>query len=702
MKQIYFFGAALLVVLCVSCKKSFSPVETDGHSLWFASLEAVQSPLTADLTTEELAQRNIDLYWKDGRKVTFVQGTSEELGNEGFSLKSEKSEVVIAANTPIGCLYGSYELIRRQESGSMLSVGETFNSVPAYQYRVLNHWDNPNGTVERGFAGQSIWKWEAMSPANDDLKALYREYAAANASVGINGTVLNNVNADPCMLSAEYLSKVKMLADIFRPYGIKVFLSINFAAPKHLGGLQTSDPLDVQVASWWKNKIEEIYSLIPDFGGFLVKANSEGQSGPQDYGRTHADGANMLAAALKPHGGIVMWRAFVYAPTSPDRAMQAVEEFKPLDGQFLDNVIIQVKNGPVDFQPREPFSPLFGQLEHTQVMPELQITQEYMGHSNHLVYLHPMWKECLDSDTYQYGKGSTVAAMTSCIAATETRKIRSRYTAIAGVANIGDSVNWCGHPFAAANWYAFGRLAWNPSLSSEQIAREWLCQTFGTQDEKFIEPVAGMMLSSHEAAVHYEMPLGIHHAFAGAGHYGPGPWEGSIRPDWSPMYYHKAAEDGVGFDRTLTGSGAVAQYHEPLCSMYNDVTTCPENLLLWFHHLPWSYTMKSGHTLWDELCLTYQAGIDTARSYIDVWNSVESYVCGSTYSQVAWRIERQAKDAIWWRDAVIQYFQQYSQMSLPEGCSPFQHSLDELRAFRLRISNYETPDPERLPEYILK
>ncbi len=669
------------------------PADTDGHTLWLG--EAAAALPSCSQTTLDVVNANLGFL---SEKVSLERLASfdESLGEEGYRLTWDKAGVTASANTEQGLLYASFDLLRRQACCQKPVVGETVSSVPAFRYRLLNHWDNPNGTVERGFAGKSLWKWEEI--VVDDLAAnapIYAEYARANASIGINGTVLNNVNANPCMLTEEYLIKVKTLADIFRPYGLKVYLSLNFAAPKHLAGLNTSDPLDEKVVEWWNGKVAEIYSLIPDFGGFLVKANSEGQSGPQDYGRTHADGANMLADALKPYGGIVMWRAFVYAATSPDRARQAVEEFKPLDGQFRDNVIIQIKNGPIDFQPREPFSPLFGQLERTQVMAEMQVTQEYLGHSNHLVYLHPMWKECLDSDTYQKGEGSTVAAIT------EGKVIPYRYSAIAGVANIGDSINWCGHHFAQANWYAFGRMAWNPDLSSEQIADEWLKQTFATTDKHFIQPVKEMMLSSRETTVHYEMPLGLHHVFAGAGHYGPGPWEGSIRPDWSPLYYHKAGADGVGFDRTRNGSAAVEQYHEPLCSMYNDVTTCPEELLLWFHHLPWDYTMKSGRTLWDELCLTYQSGIDAVRSYMEVWNGVEPYVDNHRFQQVAVKLERQAKDAIWWRDAVMRYFQSFSGLDLPEGCTPFQHDLDYLRQFRLRISIYETPALDKLPEYVL-
>ena len=668
-KYVFGLSVALMAMSLQSCTQA-RPENKSGHDLWLGD---ITSPVFA------ANKKLLDNYDKT-------------LGEEGFRIKNnQKGDAVVYANTEAGLMYGTYHLKRLYDCG--VKVDDEIVEVPAYKYRILNHWDNPNLTVERGYAGKSLWKWEELP---GKIRPEYEEYARANASIGINGTVLNNVNADPCMLTREYLEKVKVLADIFRPYNIKVYLSLNFAAPKHLANLKTSDPLDKDVIKWWNDKVAEIYSIIPDFGGFLVKANSEGQSGPQDYGRTHADGANMIADALKPYGGIVMWRAFVYAAESPDRANQAVEEFMPLDGQFRDNVIIQIKNGPIDFQPREPFSPLFGQLEHTNVMAEMQITQEYLGHSNHMVYLHPMWKECLDSDTYQKGEGSTVAAIT-------LGKVHgnTKYSAIAGVTNIGDSVNWCGHHMAQANWYAFGRMAWNPDLSSEQIVDEWIKQTF-TADKKFVEPVAKMLLASREACVKYEMPLGLHHCFSGAGHYGPGPWDRSSRPDWEPAYYHKAATDGIGFNRTTTGSNNVSQYNEPLKSIYNNVETCPDELILWFHHLPWDYKMKSGRTLWNELCYTFQEGIDEARGFIGTWESVEKYVDPYRYGQVHEKLVRQAKDAIWWRDALMLYFQQYSKMDIPADCTQPQHTLDELRRFRLRISNYETPALDKLPEYTLE
>lgn len=686
------FVLALAGIIAGSCS-SAELKDENGHNLWFHSLtDGEAQVLSEDKTTLGIADSEIFNYWKGKQTVSCIVCKEAEpsLGNEGYRIEFGRKSIEIYANREIGVLYGVYDLLRRQETDNVPTDGH-ITEVPAFDVRILNHWDNPNLTVERGFAGKSLWKWRELP---ETVRPEYEEYARANASIGINATVLNNVNADPCMLTDEYLQKVKVLADIFRPYGIKVYLSLNFAAPKHLAGLKTSDPLDPDVIKFWNDKVAEIYSLIPDFGGFLVKANSEGQSGPQDYGRTHADGANMIADALKPYGGIVMWRAFVYAATAEDRAMQAVDEFMPLDGQFHDNVIIQIKNGPIDFQPREPFSPLFGQLQKTKSMVEVQITQEYLGHSNHLVYLHPMWKECLDSDTYMRGEGSTVAGIT------EGNVIGYKISAISGVANIGDSINWCGHHFAQSNWYAFGRMAWNPELTSEQIADEWIKQTF-TSDAKFVEPIRQLMLESRENTTHYEMPLGLHHIFAGPGHYGPGPWEQSMRRDWSPTFYHKAAADGIGFDRTMQGSGAVAQYHEPLKSLYENLETCPEELILWFHHLPWDYQMKNGETLWNALCHTYQQGIDAAAGYIDTWDSVSKYVDAWRFRQVREKLVRQAKDALWWRDACIGYFQQFSGMELPSDCSPFQHSYDELRKFRLRISNFETPAPAVLPEYEL-
>ncbi|HEX3934416.1 MAG TPA: alpha-glucuronidase, partial [Puia sp.] len=531
----------------------------------------------------------------------------------------------------VGILYGVYDLLRRQRTGEK-STGEVCN--PSYEVRILDHWDNLNGTVERGYAGNSIfWRMDDPFSVTGADKRLWQEYARANASIGINGSVLDNVNASPRILTADYLARVKAIADILRPYGVKAYLAVNFASPILTGGLKTADPLDPSVIAWWRNKVKEIYDLVPDLGGFLVKASSEGQPGPQQYGRSHADGANMLADALKPYGGIVMWRAFVYTANDKDRAKQAYSEFMPLDGKFRDNVIIQVKNGPVDFQPREPFSPLFGAMKKTAVMPEFQITQEYLGHSVYLVFLSTMWEECLKSDTYQQGEGSTVARCT------DGSIYPQKYTAIAGVANIGLDTNWCGYLFAQANWYAFGRLAWNDTLNSSRIADEWLKLTFnadvsrkrgGRQEwtSNFLAPVKQMMLDSREAAVNFMMPLGLHHIMSANGHYGPGPWwaPAKVRPDWTPRYYHQADANGIGFDRTTNGSDAVSQYHEPLASEFNDAATCPYNYLLWFHHLPWNYKMKNGETLWDALCHHWDTGVRQVREFQKIWDRAQPFV----------------------------------------------------------------------------
>ena len=602
-----------------------------------------------------------------------------DLHEDGFMIKDTQLGRHIIAKTDVGAMYGRYALQRMEQTGQAdgpLDVREE----PSYDRRILNHWDNLDNTVERGYAGWSIWHWGEPVPV-----ALIRQYSQLNASIGINGSVLNNVNAAPEMLRRDYLERAAEIADIMRPYGIHVYLSVNFSSPTVLGGLETSDPLNNEVRRWWDDKVAEIYSLIPDFGGFLVKANSEGRPGPQDFGRTHADGANMLADALAPHGGIVMWRAFVYSPKSSDRANQAVEEFEPLDGQFRDNVLIQIKNGPVDFQPREPFSPLLGRMSKTALMPEFQITQEYLGFSNHLVYLIPLFKECLDSDTYCKGKGSTVAAVTTGSVFPDAYKT----TAIAGVANIGRDKNWCGHEFAKSSWYGFGRMAWDISLTAEDIAMEWLQLTF-TSDTDFTEPVLDMMMSSREAAVDYMMPLGFHHLFAWEHHYGPEPWceiEGA-RADWLPRYYHKADTHGVGFDRTREGSGNVDQYHEPLASIYNSIENCPEELLLWFHHVPWTHIMSSGRTLWDEICFRYDRGVKTARSYLSTWDAMKPYVDHERWEAVRAKLEIQESDARWWRDACIQYFGEFSGMPVPKEIEQPERPLDELKKIKLDLKHH--------------
>jgi len=608
-----------------------------------------------------------------------VVDTTLDLKHDGFMIKDTPDGRKVMAKTDIGAMYGTYALQRLERTGK--AGGELdIREEPSYERRILNHWDNLDNTVERGYAGWSIWHWGEPVPVE-----LIKEYARLNASVGINGSVLNNVNATPEMLRRDYLERVAEIADIMRPYGVRVYLSVNFSSPAQLGGLPDSDPLRPEVQEWWADKVAEIYGLIPDFGGFLVKANSEGLPGPQDFGRTHADGANMLADALKPFDGIVMWRAFVYSPKSSDRACQAYDEFAPLDGQFRDNVLIQIKNGPVDFQPREPFSPLFGHMPNTQMMAEFQITQEYLGFSNHLVYLIPLFKECLDSDTYCKGEGSTIADIT-------TGKLYPdvyNTTAIAGVANIGRDENWCGHHFAQSSWYGFGRMAWDVTLTAEEIAQEWLEQTF-TSDPDFVEPVLDMMMTSREAAVDYMMPLGFHHIFAWTHHYGPEPWCDipGARADWLPKYYHKADAEGVGFDRTRAGSGNVDQYHEPLASLYNSIETCPEELLLWFHHVPWTHRMSSGRTLWDEICHRYDRGVKKVREYQAVWEKAKPYVDAERWEAVRAKLEIQESDARWWRDACVQYFGEFSGMPVPADVEQPERPLEELKMIKLDMKHH--------------
>lgn len=646
----------------------------NGSNLWLRQEPSCQATVVCDITSPviDVARKELASLWKGGEVILRISADREHygLGDEGYTIRSAGNDIILESSAEKGLLYAAYHLLRLQAEGNdckNLNISES----PLYEYRILNHWDNIDGTVERGYAGKSLWKWEELPTV---ISPAYEKYARANASVGINGTVLNNVNASVEILSDKYLAKVKALSDIFRPYGIKVYLSVNFASPMKLGGLDTADPMDEKVAEWWKRKVHEIYSLIPDFGGFLVKANSEGQPGPCDYGRTHAQGANMLASALKPYGGIVMWRAFVYSPTDDDRAKQAYLEFKPLDGKFLDNVIVQVKNGPIDFQPREPYSPLFGSMPHTPLMVEFQITQEYLGHSNHLTYLAPMWKEF-----YEYVSPYSIKA-------------------VAGVANIGNDVNWCGHDFAQSNWYAFGRLAWNPELSSSQIAREWLVQTF-TDESEFLNPVEEMMLESREAVVDYMMPLGLHHIFAWSHHYGPEPWceIPGARADWLPSYYHCADREGIGFDRTTTGSDAVSQYPDSLAAVFNSLSSCPEEFLLWFHHVSWDYKLKSDNTLWDELCYKYQTGVDKAQEFCEVWNQMSDYVDSERYQAIANRLKIQADDAVWWKDACLEYFRTFSRMKYPSGVDKPVFRLKELKKVRLPISNYECPSEDILP-----
>ena len=586
----------------------------------------------------------------------------DQVNNEGYIIKTfslnNKNHILITGNTDIGVLYGVFNFLKLLQTNKSI---ENLNIVdsPKINIRMLNHWDNLNGTVERGYAGSSLWNWQKLP---DFIDQRYIDYARANASIGINGTVLNNVNANALILTPQYLEKVEALANTFRPYGIKVYLTARFSAPIEIGGLKTADPYNAEVKNWWKEKAREIYKRIPDFGGFLVKANSEGQPGPQNYGRNHVDGANMLADALAPFGGIVMWRAFVYSEHDVnDRAKQAYSEFVPYDGQFRDNVIVQVKNGAIDFQPREPFHPMFGAMPKTPLMMEFQITQEYLGFSSHLMYLPKLYQEVLESDTFSKGKGSTVAKIID--GSLDNHKL----TGIAGVANIGSDINWTGHPFAQANWYGFGRLAWNPHLDSETIADEWLRMTF-SNDETFVNPIKEMMLKSREAVVNYMTPLGLHHIMNTGHHYGPGPWVSNLtRPEWNPVYYHKADKNGIGFDRSKTGSNATAQYNQEVAQVFNDVKTCPEKDLLWFHHLSWDYKLKNGQTLWNGMALKYQEGVDEVATMQTTWNKMGNYMDKTRFKEVQMLLNIQYKEAKWWRDACLLYFQQFSGKELPKG-----------------------------------
>jgi alpha-glucuronidase len=581
------------------------------------------------------------------------------VGPEGYLIRSTRigghSVTVIASEGAAGTLYGTFHFLRLMQTRQTIADLDVAQR-PRIARRVLDHWDNLDGTIERGYAGPSLWQWAEL-PGRVDPRTL--DYARANASIGINGTVINNVNARPESLDASYLGKTAALAKALRPYGLRVYLSANFAAPKLLGGLSTADPLDPAVAKWWRDKASEIYRLIPDFGGFLVKANSEGQPGPQDYGRTHADGANVLADAVAPHGGIVMWRAFVYdAKVDPDRTKRAYLEFVPLDGKFRANVFAQVKNGPLDFMPREPFHPLFGALPHTPIMAELQITQEYLGQSTHLVYLAPMWKEFLDAETYTSGPGSSVAKIVDGTLQGEAR------TGIAGVANTGHDPNWCGHHFAQANWFAYGRLAWDPGQGAEAIAEDWIRMTW-SQDPAVVATIRSMMLGSREAFVRYTMPLGLHHLIGGD-HYAPMPENADPRRlDWSAVYYHRAAADGIGVDHTAKGSGAVGQYRSPLREQWNDPASTPENLLLWFHRLGWDYRMKSGRTLWDELVHEYRRGAEEARELETRWRTLDGKVDGERHRAVLGKLRQQTTDAAAWRDKCLRYFGQFSGRPLP-------------------------------------
>lgn len=649
--------------------------QSDGSQLWLGKQYANSCQVISQLpddTTAKIAKQELENNWR-GKNVELKIDKRLNLG-EGYNIYARPAqqgdniqyEATITASNPIGLLYGAYELIRLQNtdayntgSGNQQNFSKAIDETekPQVGLRILNHWDNLDGSIERGYAGKSIFKWEEIKLGKNGKggsisKSLHDRlitYARANASLGINGSVLNNVNASPKMMTAEYINKVKIIANILRPYGIRVYLSINFASPMALGYTKTADPLDKKVQQWWKKKAKEIYATIPDFGGFLVKANSEGQPGPGDYHRTHADGANMLADAVKPYGGIIMWRSFVYGANhkGEDRVKQAVSEFKGMDGKFRDNVILQSKNGPLDFQPREPYAPIFDNIKQTPQIAELQITQEYLGQSKHLTYLAPMWKEF-------FGFVNP-----------------DRLVGISGVANIGDDANWCGHPFSQANWYAFGRLAWNPSLTAEEIAHEWLVQTYENQDERFTKPVEMMMMTSREACVNYMMPLGLHHIFKFDHHYGPEPdgFIASYPLEWCPVYYHKADAQGVGFDRSSKGTDAVGQYPEPYRSQYDNIETCPEEYLLWFHHVAWDYKMKSGSTLWQELCMKYNMGVAMVEVYRDFWHtSAKQYMKGheQEWQHTDSLLNVQLENAKEWRNTCLKYFQTFSKMKIYE------------------------------------
>ena len=668
MKKYLIFLFTVLTSLHVSA-------QSDGSQLWLGKQYANSCQVISQLpdnATAKIAKQELENNWR-GKNVELKIDKALNLG-EGYNIYARPAqqgdniqyEATITASNPIGLLYGAYELIRLQNtdayntgSGNQQNFSKAIDETkkPQVGLRILNHWDNLDGSIERGYAGKSIFKWEEIKLGKNgkggsiskNLHDRLITYARANASLGINGSVLNNVNASPKMMTAEYINKVKVIANILRPYGIRVYLSINFASPMALGYTKTADPLDKKVQQWWKKKAKEIYAAIPDFGGFLVKANSEGQPGPGDYHRTHAEGANMLADAVKPYGGIIMWRSFVYGANhkGEDRVKQAVSEFKGMDGKFRDNVILQSKNGPLDFQPREPYAPIFDNIKQTPQIAELQITQEYLGQSKHLTYLAPMWKEFFDFVN------------------------PDKLVGISGVANIGDDANWCGHPFSQANWYAFGRLAWNPSLTAEEIAHEWLVQTYENQDERFTKPVEMMMMTSREACVNYMMPLGLHHIFKFDHHYGPEPdgFIASYPLEWCPVYYHKADAKGVGFDRSSKGTDAVGQYPEPYRSLYDNIETCPEEYLLWFHHVAWDYKMKSGSTLWQELCMKYNMGVAMVEVYRDFWHtSAKQYMKGheQEWQHTDSLLNVQLENAKEWRNTCLKYFQTFSKMKIYE------------------------------------
>ena len=653
------------------------------YSSYLSSVEVSGDSPTFKVITEEieLARKGFHLRNSETKNrlvITLRQDLPSTLKNqvdlsslteEGYLIKSldNGETLVVTGNTDVALLYGTFALLREMQQDHDISNLDIAES-PKIKNRVLNHWDNLDRTVERGYAGFSIWDWHLLPEL---IKPEYKDYARANASIGINGTVLTNVNSNALILTPHYIKKVKALADIFRPYGIQVYLTARFSAPIELGDLDTADPLNEGVKQWWKDKADEIYAEIPDLGGFLVKADSEGQPGPFQYNRTHVEGANMLAEAVAPHDGIIMWRAFVYSEEdTDDRAKQAYDQFIPYDGKFADNVLVQVKNGPIDFQPREPFHPMFGAMPDTPLMMEFQITQEYLGFSSHLVFLPQLFEEVLDEKTYAKGKSSTVAKI---IDGTDSNK---KLTGIAGVANIGTAKNWTGHPFGQANWYGFGRLAWNPYLDSEDITEEWLGINFSNQGD-FVKPMTKLLINSREAVVNYMTPLGLHHIMATSHHYGPGPWVDNLgRPDWNPVYYHKADKNGIGFNRTESGSNALSQYAKPIQKKYSSPETTPEKYLLWFHHLPWDYKMENGKTLWENIALRYQKGVEQVEEMQTTWSDMKPYVNEEEFEKTSMLLNIQLKEAKWWRDACLSYFQQFSEMELPNRVPEPKHDLD--------------------------
>lgn len=688
-KQLITFLLASLFI----CGQGTKAYADDGSGLWLhqsakgnadITLKVKQTP-TTDIILDELKSS-----WNGG-PITLQANNSKGMKRDAFSISSKNGKVTISSPSDIGLLYGTYRLLQMQTIGST-THDFTISDSPFHDIRLLNHWDNLDGNSERGYAGKSIFwniKGFPKTLGENEISDIRNNplnnttYARANASVGINGAVLNNVNASPKMLTSEVLRMASQYADALRPYGIKVYLAVNFSSPVVVGGLKTADPMNKEVQTWWKNKAKEIYRLIPDFGGFLVKANSEGQPGPMDYGRTHADGANLLARALRPYGGIVMWRAFINNPTDPDRAKQARIEFEHLDGQFLDNVIIQVKNGPIDFQPREPFNALFDALHKTAEMPEFQITQEYLGQANHLAYLGTMWEEFFDEvKTYANYKSN---------------QLRSRYNAIAGVANTGTDADWTGHPLAQSNWYAYGRMAWNPDLSAKDIADEWVSLTYPQLNSVQHSTLVSMLMRSREAVVDYEMPLGLHHQF-GDSHYAPGAWDNRpIRRDWLPVFYNQADAQGIGFDRTkATGTDNTSQYHPDFARLVEDINTCPDKYLLWFHHTSWNHKCQSGRTVWEELCYRYQNGINEARQLQRDWNSLQSAIDPDLFRDIQIRLMTQTRDAEWWKDGCLLYFQTLHGQPFPDFLEPPVHTLEECKNSHLNVGLYRSPSHEEL------